>query len=203
MGLAWGLLVLVDMLTAAALVALTLMSTAVDGSPQPVVEVERRPVREEHPTAVWFEPLIRFHAFGSGRADAFGSDAMALPLGLEVGHRLGPAFVTVSLADLPVDEVRQTMVAAGARVYHGTGPVASYLAAELGAIREQIREGSPFVLNPFAMLGPGLELALRGGFSVTTDFLIGAENRGDGPERSWTSSWHVSGLFRLGVGARF
>ena len=123
-------------------------------------------------------------------------------LGIEVGHRVGPAFVSVSLADLPID-ARQTLAAAGVRVYHGTGLAATYLAAQVGAIRERIREGSPLVVNPFAMLGPGLELALRGGFSATADFLIGAENRGDGPERSWTSSWHLSGLFRLGVGARF
>ncbi|HVX93939.1 MAG TPA: hypothetical protein VHK47_03420 [Polyangia bacterium] len=165
-------------------------------------DLDRPPVREELATGAWFEPLLRFHAIGSGRADVLGSDASPLPLGIEVGHRVGPAFVSVSLADLPID-ARQTLAAAGVRVYHGTGLAATYLAAQVGAIRERIREGSPLVVNPFAMLGPGLELALRGGFSATADFLIGAENRGDGPERSWTSSWHLSGLFRLGVGARF
>jgi hypothetical protein len=186
-----------------ALVAFALMSAEVGPPPVPVAEVQRLPVREERATGVWFEPLLRFHAIGSGRADILGSDASPLPLGLEVGRRVGPAFVSVSLADLPVDEVRQTLAAVGVRVYHGTGPAATYLAAQVGAIRERIREGSPFTVNPFAMVGPGLELAMRGGFSATADFLIGAENRGDGPERSWTSSWHVSGLFRLGVGARF
>jgi hypothetical protein len=166
-------------------------------------DVDRPPVREELATGAWFEPLLRFHGIGSGRADVLGSDASTLPLGVEVGHRVGPAFVSVALADLPIEEVRQTLAAAGVRVYHGTGPAAAYLAAQVGAIRERIREGSLFVVNPFAMLGPGLELATRGGFSATADFLIGAENRGDGPERSWTSSWHLSGLFRLGVGARF
>jgi hypothetical protein len=162
------------------------------------------PVREDLATAVWVEPQLRFHALGTGRADAFGSDVSALPLGLEVGHRVARlAFVSVSLAHLPVNDGAQTLASAGVRVYWGAGTLAPYAAAVVGFVKEQIPDANRTDTNPFAMVGPGLELATRTGFSLTTDFAIGAENRGDGPERSWASSWHLSAFYRLGLGWRF
>ncbi len=162
------------------------------------------PVRERLATAIWFEPQLRFHALGTGRADALGADMSALPLGVEVGHRVGrSALVSVSLAELPIQDGAQTLASVGARVYLGAGTVAAYAAAVVGFVHEEIPDSTRTETNPFAMVGPGLEVAALNGLSLTTDFLVGPENRGDGPDRSWSTSWHLSGFFRLGLGFRF
>jgi hypothetical protein len=168
------------------------------------VDVTALPVREERSTAIWFEPQLRFHAFGTGRADVLGSDMSALPLGLEVGHRVGRvALVSLTLARLPIQDGAQTLGSAGVRVYLRPGLVAPYAAAVIGAVSKDVPDAGRTDTSPFVMLGPGLEVATRNGFSLTTDFLIGPENQGDGPDRSWTTSWHLSGFYRLGLGYRF
>jgi hypothetical protein len=168
------------------------------------VDVPMDLVRTERPTAVWFEPQLRFHAFGSGRADVFGSDMSALPFGLEAGHQLGrAAFVSVAVARLPISDGGQSLVSVGGRWYLARSLISPYAIATVGVTHEDRDEGHDPTTNPFAMIGPGVEAAWRNGICLTTDFQIGPENLADGPSRSWSSSWHLSGFYRVGLGYRF
>ena len=167
-------------------------------------EVPAEPVRAMRPAAVWLEPQLRFHAFGTGRADAFGSDASALPLGFEAGHQLGTsAFGSVAVGWLPISDGGQSLVSIAGRWYLSRSLVSPYVIGAVGVIHEDRVEGHDATTNPFAMVGPGVEAAWRNGLCLTTDLQVGPENRADGAERSWASSWHLSAFYRLGIGYRF
>jgi hypothetical protein len=165
--------------------------------------VESSSLREQRPTAVWFQPQLRFHALGAGRADLAGSDMSALPLGLEVGRQLTPhLLVSATIAHLPNEEIRTTQVTGGARWYFARQTFAPYVAAELGLLDvEENDTGGRTHTDVFAVAGPGAELTLRNGLSLMTDLQLGPESTGSA--RGEPRVWNFSAWYRLGVGYRF
>ena len=151
-------------------------------------------IREQHATAVWFEPQLMFHSLGNGRA---------LPLGVEVGRQLTPRLLlSAAIAHLPIANISATQVSAGARWYFRDNIFTPYLAIELGVLNlEEDDTGGQTHTNVFAAAGPGAELTLPRGFSIMTDLQLGPENGG----RVGTDErvWHFSAWYRIGVGYRF
>jgi hypothetical protein len=184
--------------------SLTLLAWLAADDPIPAVpSIPPSPtVRSGRPTAIWFEPQLRFHSFGTGRADLFGSDMSLLPLGLEIGRQLGRrALVSLTAAWLPISDGSQELIAATGRLYARDQSCTPYLGVALGLVRQNGEVTSE--TNPFAMAGPGYEATLPNGVSLSADVLVGPEKRADDDDKTWASSWHLSAFTRVGVGYRF
>jgi hypothetical protein len=160
-------------------------------------------VREDRPFAIWVEPELTAFSLGSGRADLLGSDVGVLPLGIELGGQIRRVFLSVALARLPVAYVERDQVMLAGRFYLGEKTWAPYLAAVFGWMTEGIDDSSGETeAHRFAAAGIGEELALRSGFSLTGDLLLGP----DFVKGRFSSSYdnvNLSGWLRLGIGYRF
>ncbi|HEY6475225.1 MAG TPA: hypothetical protein VI456_01515 [Polyangia bacterium] len=160
-------------------------------------------VREDRRFAIWVEPQLTAFSLGSGRADLLGSDVGVLPLGIELGGQIGRVFLSVALARLPVANVERDEVMLAGRFYLGERTWAPYLAAAVGWMTAEIDDsGGESESHRFAAAGVGEELALRNGFSLTGDLLLGP----DFVKGRFSSSYdnvNLSGWLRLGIGYRF
>jgi hypothetical protein len=168
----------------------------------PPVEVAEAPVvavRQDRPFAIWIEPELAVEAVerefsGSG----YGAPGIGLlPLGIEVGRQLGSrALVSLALAAFPVANVARAQVLLGGRFYFGARSWAPYLALAGGRMTVGIDDtGGKVQTHWLAVAGPGVELALRGGFSWTTDLLLGPD--------IGSESTQLSARLRIGLGYRF
>jgi hypothetical protein len=168
-------------------------------APVEVADTSAVAVRQDRPFAVWIEPELGIEAVEREFAGpGYGPPGLApLPFGIELGRQLGPrAFVSLSLADFPVHNVARTQVLLGARYYFTPGTWAPYLAVAGGRMTVGIDDtGGRIDTHWLALAGPGVELALAGGFSWTTDFLLGPDV---GP-----ASTQLAARLRIGFGYRF
>jgi hypothetical protein len=152
-------------------------------------------VRQDRPLAIWVEPEL---------IGLLGSDTGVLPLGLELGGQITPrVLLSLALARLPAANVERNEVMLGGRFYLDTRAWAPYLVTVTGWMRAGVDDtGGLSETHWFAAAGLGEELALRGGFSLTGDILIGPDRVTDARDSS-QKTWHASSWLRLGVGYRF
>jgi hypothetical protein len=160
-------------------------------------------VRLERPFAVWVEPELTAFSLGSGRADVLGSDLGVLPLGIELGGQIRRVFLSLALARFPADYVQHDQVMLAGRFYLGERAWAPYAAAAVGWMTAHIDDsGGQSDLHRFAIAGIGEELALRDGFSLTGDLLLGPDFVKDRFSTSYDKV-NLNGWLRLGIGYRF
>lgn len=163
----------------------------------PLVAPDAAPiaVRQDRPLAVWVESEL---------TGSIGSDSGVLPLGLEVGGQISRRILlSLALAHLPAANVERSAVMLGGRFYLGTRAWAPYLVALAGWMRAGVDDtGGLSETHRFAVVGAGEELALRGGFSLIGDILLGPDLVTDARDAN-QKTWRASSWLRLGVGYRF
>ena len=160
-------------------------------------------VRADRPFAIWVEPQLTAFSLGSGRADLLGSDVGVLPLGVELGGQIRRVFLSLALARLPVANVERDQVMLAGRFYLGEQSWAPYLVAAAGWMTVELDDtGGESESHRFAAFGIGEELALRSGFSVTGDLLLGPDFV-KGRFSSGYDNVNLSGWLRVGIGYRF
>ena len=175
--------------------SLILVTLAAVAAPVVAPDADPVAVRQDRPLAIWVEPEL---------IGLLGSDSAVLPLGLEVGGQISRrVLLALAVARFPAANVERSAVTLGGRFYLGTRAWAPYLVALAGWMRAGVDDtGGLSETHRFGAAGVGEELALRGGFSLTGDLLIGPDLVTDARDSS-QKTWRASSWLRLGVGYRF
>jgi hypothetical protein len=161
-------------------------------------------LREQRPTAVWFEPQFRANALqilllkAPGAPGYYIAGSDVFPLGVEVARQPWRRVMLSGAVAYDRSSIYRALeFMAGARRYLGDGALAPYLAAEAGILDARTHT------DVFTVAGVGVELTLRNGFSLMTDVQLGPENSGSSETPPGPRVWHFSAWCRLGIGYRF